>query len=358
MIIIDGHLDLAWNALNWGRDLTLPLEEIRRTEAGMKEYHRGANTVCLPAMRKGEVAVCLATVLARASGPKEPLLDYPNQQIASAMARGQRAYYRILEDAGQMRMIGKWQDLEAHLVEWQSDARASAPIGYILSMEGADPILSPQDAFRWWEDGLRVVGLAHYGVSAYAHGTGTTGGLTARGVELLNAMHETGMVLDVAHLADEAFFQVVEHFTLPVLASHANCRALVPNQRQLSDEQIKRLIERDSVIGSAFDCWMLLPGYEPGKTSNANIKIKSVVDHIDHVCQLAGNARHAAIGSDLDGGFGKEQSPSDLESIADVQKVASLLRARGYTESDIEGVMHGNWARFFKKAWGPHSNPY
>ena len=353
MIVVDSHLDLSWNALNWGRDLTLPVEEIRRKEAGMNEYHRGANTVSFPEMRKGEVAICLATVLARGSGLKEPLLDYPNQQIASAMARGQRAYYRIMEDAGYMRMLKKWPDMSAHLAEWQSDARASAPLGYILSMEGADPILSPEDVFEWWEHGLRVVGLAHYGVSAYAHGTGTTGGLTPRGIELLKALDEVGMVLDATHLADDAFWQVVEHFKLPVLASHSNCRALVPNQRQFSDEQIRRLIERDSVIGTAFDCWMLLPGYVPQKTPNTQIKIEAVVNQIDHVCQLAGNTRHAAIGSDLDGGFGREQSPSDLESIADLQKVAILLRQRGYAEPDVEAVMHGNWIRFFKKAWGP-----
>ncbi len=351
MIAIDSHLDLSWNALNWGRDLTLPLEQIRRSEAGMKEPHRGANTVCFPEMRKGEVAICLATVLARASGLKEPLVDYPNQQIASAMARGQLAYYRIMEDAGQMRMLKQWRNVEAHLDEWHSGATAPKRLGYILSMEGADPILSLHDLSWWWEQGLRVVELAHYGVSAYAHGTGTTGGLTTRGVELLKAMDEIGMILDVTHLADESFTQALDHFKLPVLASHNNCRALVPGQRQFSDEQIRRLIERDAVIGAAFDCWMLLPGYEPGKTSNSQITIATVVDHIDHVCQIAGNARHAAIGSDLDGGFGKEQSPSDLETIADLQKIPALLSRRGYREPDIEAIMHGNWLRFFQKAW-------
>jgi membrane dipeptidase len=234
-------------------------------------------------------------------------------------------------------MLKTWPDVQAHLDEWRSARRDSARLGYILSMEGADPILSPRDLVRWWEDGLRVVSLAHYGVSAYAHGTGTTGGLTPRGVDLLKAMG--------------AFGQVVEHFTLPVLASHHNCRALVPGQRQLSDEQIRRLIERDSVIGVALDSWMLFPGYEPGKTDNSQITLKAVVDHIDHICQLAGNARHVAIGSDLDGGFGKEQSPSDLDTIADLQKIANLLRKRCYAEADVEAVTHANWMRFFRNAW-------
>jgi membrane dipeptidase len=356
MIVIDGHLDLSWNALNWCRDLTLPIKEIRRAEAMMKEQHRGANTVCFPEMRRGEVAISLATVLARSSSLKEPLLDYPSQEIASAMARGQRAYYRLMEEAGQLRMLKTWQDVEAHLAEWRAGSCDSVPLGYIFSMEGADPILSPRDLVRWWEDGLRVLSLAHYGESAYAHGTGTSGGLTPRGIDLLKVMGEVGMILDVTHLADAALGQVVEHFTLPVLASHHNCRALVPGQRQLSDEQIWRLVDRDSVIGVAFDCWMLLPGYEPGKTSNSQITLESVVDHIDHICQLAGNARHAAIGSDLDGGFGKEQSPSDLETIADLQKIPNLLRKRGYAEPDVEAVMYANWIRFFRKAWSHPGN--
>jgi len=351
MIVIDAHLDLSWNALNWCRDLTLPVEEIRRAEAGMKEQHRGANTVCFPEMRKGEVAICLATVLARASGLKEPLVDYPNQQIASAMAQGQLAYYRIMEGQGQLRMLKGWRDVEAHLEEWRSGARESAPLGYILSMEGADPLLSPRHVFQWWEEGLRVVGLAHYGVSAYAHGTGVTGGLTRRGIDLLQAMEEAGMILDVTHLADEAFWQAVERFRGPVLASHNNCRALVPGDRQFSDQQIRCLIERDAVIGAALDSWMLLPDYVPGKTHNSRVTLEAVIPHIDHICQLAGNARHVAMGSDLDGGFGKEQSPSDLETIADLQKIPALLRQRGYLDSDIEAIMHGNWLRLFHQAW-------
>jgi membrane dipeptidase len=164
-------------------------------------------------------------------------------------------------------------------------------------------------------------------------------------------MDEVGMVLDVTHLADESFWQALEKFKGPVLASHNNCRALVPGERQFADDQIRRLIERGSVIGVALDSWMLYPGYVPGETPNARVNLEAVVDHIDHICQLAGNARHAAIGSDLDGGFGTEQSPHDLDTIADLQKIPALLRKRGYVEADIEGVMHGNWLRFFQQAW-------
>jgi membrane dipeptidase len=351
MIAIDAHLDLSWNALNWNRDLTLDVSEIRRLERGEQESNLGTNTVSFPALRKGDVAVSLATVLARASNLQEARLDFRNQQIAYAMAQGQLAYYRVMEREGQLRMLRDWSSFEAHLRDWRQASGSGVPLGYTLSMEGADPIVSPSQVIDWWNDGLRVVGPVHYGMSAYAHGTGSPGGLTAKGRDLLKAMGEVGMILDVTHLADGSFWEAVELFQGPVLASHHNCRSLVPGDRQLTDEQIKLLIQRDSVIGAAFDAWMLYPGWVPGQTPNTVVSLEAVVDHIDHVCQLAGNARHSALGTDLDGGFGTEQSPYDLNTIADLQKLPILLSKRGYREADVEAIMHGNWSRFFRDAW-------
>jgi membrane dipeptidase len=167
-------------------------------------------------------------------------------------------------------------------------------------------------------------------------------------------MERLGIVLDLTHCSDEAFWQALEHYNGPVLASHNNCRALVPNQRQFTDDQLRAIIERDGVIGAALDAWMLKPAWSIGEHHNpANpvVTLSDVVDHIDHICQLAGNARHAAIGSDLDGGFGREQSPSDLDTIADLQKLAGLLAARGYGETDIAAIMHGNWLRLLRSVW-------
>jgi membrane dipeptidase len=351
MMIIDSHLDLSWCALNWKRDMTKSIAEIRRSEQGRKDKGRGFNTVSLPELQTAEVAVCLATVLSRTSQLKDPLLDYPSREIASAMAVGQLEYYRIMESQGWMRMLRDWPALDSHVAEWKRAPGSGTPVGYILAMEGADPILEPSQVEVWWERGLRVVEPVHYGVSYYAHGTGAPGGLTAKGRELLAAMESVGMILDVTHLADESLWQALEIFKGPVLASHHNCRALVPGDRQLTDEQIRALVERDAVIGAVFDSWMLYPNYVHGKTDNSLVSMENVIDHIDHVCQLAGNARHSAIGSDLDGGFGTEQSPRELNTIADLQKVPDLLRKRGYKEADIEGIMHGNWLRFFQKAW-------
>ena len=351
MIVIDAHLDLSWNALNWNRDLTLNVPAIRRLESGLNEGNRGGNTVAFPEMRKGEVAICVATLLARASSLHEPNLDYRTPEMASAMAHGQVAYYRIMEAKGCLRMLTDWPSLESHFQNWDAANGTSPSLGVILSMEGADPILSPDQIAAWWNEGLRLLGPVHYGQNAYAHGTGSAGGLSPQGVALLKAMDEVGMILDVTHLADESFWQAVDVFQGSVVASHHNCRALVPGERQLTDDQIRYLIGRDSVIGSALDAWMLFPEYLPGHTPNSVVTLETVVDHIDHVCQLAGNACHAAIGSDLDGGFGREQSPCDLETIADLQKLVILLSRRGYQKEDIEAVMHGNWLRLFRKAW-------
>ncbi|HEX5481488.1 MAG TPA: membrane dipeptidase [Terriglobia bacterium] len=351
MIVIDAHLDIAWSALGWNRDLTLSVPAIRSKECGMTGKNRGTNTVSFPEMKKGEVAVALATILARAGDLRDCRLDFRTQEMAYAIGQGQLAYYRIMEDHGRLRMLKDGKSLESHMEAWQRDASKDTPLGFILSMEGADPIVFPSQVEAWWKDGLRVVGPVHYGKNAYAHGTGSPGGLTPSGRDLLKAMENVRMILDVTHLADDSFWQAVDLFKGPVLASHHNCRSLVPGDRQLTDDQIRHLIERDSVIGAALDDWMLYPGWIAGTTSNSVVTLERVVDHMDHICQLAGNARHIAIGSDLDGGFGTEQSPCDLDTIADLQKLPALLRKRGYAETDIRGVMHGNWLRFFQAAW-------
>ncbi len=159
------------------------------------------------------------------------------------------------------------------------------------------------------------------------------------------------MILDVTHLSDDSFWEAVEHFKGPVLATHSNCRALVPGDRQLTDDMLRHLIERDAVIGAVLDAWMLQPNWIRGETTPENVSLNTVVDHIDYVCQLAGNARHAAIGSDLDGGYGTEQTPNDLNTIDDLQKIAELLRSRGYAESDIELIFHGNWSNLLQRVW-------
>ena len=358
MIIFDAHLDLAWNAIDWNRDLRLPCSKIRQIEqdAGMTDKGRCCNTVSFPDLRQGKVCIFIATLLPRLLriGAMPAIQRYSSMAGAYGAAYGQLAYYRGLEQEGLFRRILDGPSLDKHVREWQKDeSSTSLPLGYILSMEGADPVLSPEQVEEWWQAGLRIIGPAHYGVSPYAHGTGTEGGLFPKGPALLKEMERVGMILDVTHLSDQCFDEALDIYGGPVLASHHNCRALVPDQRQLTDAQIKRLIERGAVIGTALDAWMMVPGWVRGKTrpEEAGVKLEMMVDHIDHICQLAGNTRHAAIGTDLDGGFGREQSPYDLDTIADLRRVPELLRRRGYNDEAIAEILHGNWVRFFLRAW-------
>ena len=339
MLIFDAHLDLAWNALDWNRDLRLPAADIRRREVqqGMTDKGRGEGTVSFPELRRGRVGVFIATLLARLMRPNlNPAIQrYESMEAAYAAAHGQMAYYRALERQGHLRWIKDWPTLDAHVRAWEAPGRprSTEPLGFILSMEGADPVLAPEQVREWWEAGLRIIGPAHYGVSPYAHGTGTLGGLFPQGPALLKEMEKVGMILDVTHLSDQCFDEALDVYGGPVLASHHNCRALVPDQRQLTDDQIKRLVGRGAVIGAAMDDWMLVPGWVRGQTTpqETGVSLATVVDHIDHVCQLAGDARHAAIGTDLDGGFGREQSPTDLDTIADLQRLPDLLRGAATT---------------------------
>ncbi|MGB1890139.1 MAG: dipeptidase [Candidatus Latescibacterota bacterium] len=345
MLLVDAHLDLAMNAVDWDRNLDLQVEEIRQAEGDMTQPGRGNGTTSLPEMRRGEVLLSVVTVISRTARPGLST-GAASQEISCARARGQLAYYRVLESQGKVRIITQAQQIDELLGAWQR-GEDNAPLGFILSMEGADPIVWPEQVHEWYELGLRQISLSHYGVSAYAHGTGTEGGLTDLGPALLREMESAGIALDLTHLADGAFWEALDHFDGPVLASHNNCRALVPNQRQFTDEQITALIERDGIVGAALDAWMLYPGWVRGETSPQVLSLASVADHIDHVCQLAGSCRHAAIGSDLDGGYGTEQTPHDLDTIADLQKLSGLLANKGYSENDIASIFHGNWLRFF-----------
>jgi membrane dipeptidase len=357
MLVFDSHLDLAWNAIDWNRDLRLPVADIRRREQeqGVTGKGRGNNTVSFHALRHGQVAVFIGTLLARLLRPNlmPAIQRYETMEAAYAAAQGQLAYYKALEAQGYLRFIKDWSTLEAHVNRWQGSDPGREPLGLILSMEGADPVLSPEQVQEWYSVGLRIIGPAHYGPSPYARGHDMVGGLFEKGPALLHAMAQVGMILDVTHLSDGCFYEALDIYGGPVLASHHNCRALVDNPRQLSDDQIKRLLQRGAVIGMALDAWMMVPGWVRGKTTpqEADATLAKVVDHIDHVCQLAGDARHVGIGTDLDGGFGREQSPLDLDTIADLQKLPDLLRQRGYDALAIEGIMYGNWVRFFREAW-------
>ncbi len=352
--IIDAHLDLAWNAVSFNRDLTLEVDVLRQQELHMDdEPGRGKCTTSLPELRKANILCCVATLLAR-GGPdqswptrfKRTDLNFATPAIAHAAAQGQLAYYRLLVAQGHLKFIDSKEKLDAHCGNQAPDK----PIGMVLIMEGADPVTHPEELDMWWKAGLRALGPVHYGIGQYAYGTGVSGPFNQRGIALLDKMEQLGIILDVTHLCDESMAQALERFAGPILASHHNCRSLVPGDRQLTDAQIRQLISRNAVIGAALDAWMLYPGWERGVTQPAVVGLEAVADHIDHICQLAGNTKHAALGSDLDGGFGYEQTPHDLHTITDLQKLAPILAKRGYKDEDIKAVFYKNWLHFFRNA--------
>lgn len=358
MLIIDAHLDLSMNALQLNRDLLLSAYSIRTQEQRTPGKGRAQGTVAFPDMRRGRLALSVATLIARSTGRPVPYIDFHSPAQAYGMAHGQLAYYRALEQQGHIRIITDIPSLDAHWAEWQAwdaahpeETTQTPPLGFVISMEGADPILAPEQLSAWWDAGLRLLGPTHYGPGRYAGGTGTELGLTEIGAPLLREMERLGIVLDLTHLSDEAFWEALAHYDGLVLASHNNCRALVPHQRQFSDDQLRAIFERNGVIGAAMDTWMLQPGWIVDQSSNAGVTLETVVDHIDHICQLAGNSRHAAIGTDLDGGYGREQSPCDLDTIADLQKLTGILTKRGYQPTDIDAILHGNWLRLLRQAW-------
>ena len=364
MFIIDAHLDLSMNAMEWNRDLRLPVTDIRRREAGLTDKpDRGKGTVSLPQLREGRIGLVVATQIARFVALDNPLPGWHSPQQAWAQTQGQLAWYKAMEEAGEMVMIRDRASLEAHVALWTGAAANGGtmaasgtplPIGYILSLEGADSIITPDYLQRAYAYGLRALGPAHYGPGRYANGTDSSGGLNADGKTLIREMDRLGIILDATHLCDDAFWDAMEIYNGPVWASHNLCRALVDHNRQFSDEMIRTLIAKGAVIGGALDAWMMVPGWIRGKSDPKSMgcNLEKMVDHLDHICQIAGNTLHIGIGTDLDGAFGKEQCPYDLDTIADLQTMLpALFTKRGYSREDIENILHGNWLRFLRNAW-------
>ena len=373
MFLVDAHLDLAMNALEWNRDLRQEVAVIRAREAGLTDKpDRGRGTVSLPELRRAHVGLVVATQIARYVAPDNRLPGWHSPEQAWAQTQGQLAWYREMERAGEMVAITDLALLDAHLAIWGAGRDGHAghgldddpgpgrdgrpyqlPIGYIRSLEGADSLVSVEYLERAVRDGLRAVGPAHYGPGRYAPGTHTSGPLEADGPALLAAMERLGVILDVTHLSDDSLWQALDLFGGAVWASHHNARALVPDQRQLPDTQIKAIVARGAVIGASCDAWMIVPGWVRGtsKPQSTGCSFERLADHVLHICSLAGSTRHVCIGSDLDGAFGTEQSPSDLDTIADLHRLCDVLSARGFTDADVERFRWRNVVDFLRAHW-------
>jgi len=354
-LIFDAHLDLSMNAMEWNRDLRWTINEIRQSEQHLRDKpDRGKGTVNFESLRSGNIGIVVGTQIARYSkkGKALPGSSWSSQEQAWAQTQGQYAWYQAMELDNQIKIITNLTELENHIRAWQKDS-INTPIGLIRSLEGADSIVSFKHLEKAYEQGLRAIGPAHYGPGVYAQGTDATGGIGQKGKDLLREMENLSIILDVTHLCDDSFWEALDNFKGSVCASHNNCRSLVPHHRQFSDEQLKELFNRNAVIGVVFDAWMLTPNWNRGISTpkSENVSLESIANHVDHICQLSGNTHHIGIGSDLDGAFGKEQSPFDIDTIADIQNLVPILSKRGYTQEDINNIFSDNWLRFYRNAW-------
>lgn len=353
MLIIDGHEDIAYNALEWGRDIRLSAQTIREREASNPNPN-GIAMSGLPELRRGGFGIVFGVIFLfpmknEATTQHRHTQSYHNAEEAYAAGQGQLAYYRTLAQEPGISLVLNQNDMQRVLTAWEQSSAddPQRPFGIVPLLEGADAIRTPAEAAQWFADGLRIVGLA-WGGTRYSGGTRAPGPLTPDGKELLKEMERVGLILDISHLAEESFWQALQSFQGPVIASHSNCRAFTPTDRHLSDDMIRALAERDGVIGVVPVNYFL-----DGRWSSTNrfpISLADVVRHIDHICQLTGSARHVGIGTDVDGGFGREETPLELDTVADIAKLADALRSRGYREEDVVAIMGGNWRRFLEKA--------
>jgi len=358
-LIIDSHQDIAWNMLTYKRDYTRSVTETRRLEANTLIPERnGESLLGWDEYQRGQIAVIFATLFA-APGRKKELWDsiwYPDSDTAHRLYRDQILLYRKLADSNpdKFRLIASTKELDAVIEHWSKPLQNDKyhPVGLIYLMEGADGIRSPHELAEWWEMGLRLIGLAWAG-TRYCGGTNEPGPLTAEGRKLLSAMQDYNFILDLSHMDEAAAIESLDRYEGPIMTTHANCAALMPgsdSNRHISDRVIRGLIERGGVHGVLPLNSFLKVGWDRRRGSRREeVPLDVFIEHIDHICQLAGNADHAAIGSDFDGGFGVQSVPPELDSIADLQKISAKLIERGYSESDAEKILDGNWLRFLRE---------
>jgi membrane dipeptidase len=356
MLLVDAHEDLAWNMLTFGRDYTRPAEATRELErGGLAPLHNGDTLLGWPDYQRGRVAVVLATLFAaparRQLGDWDTQIYKDAEQARALYSRQLDAYERLADDhPDQFRLVRDLQELESVLDHWQSSDAEEHPVGLVILMEGAEGVREPAELEEWWARGVRLIGPAWMG-TRFCGGTREPGPLTREGRALLEAMASFGFTLDLSHMDEQAALQALEIYAGPVAATHANAKALLKeadSNRFLSDRLIHGLIERDGIVGIVPYNRFLRWGWSPDDGRHL-VTLEHVAAQLDYVCQMAGDARHAGLGSDFDGGFGLQAAPAGIDTIADLQKLAPILAERGYTEKDIAAIFGGNWLSLLRR---------
>jgi membrane dipeptidase len=385
MIIIDGHQDLAWNMLTFGRDYTRSVAETRRLEAGLAvETQAGVSLLGWPDFQLGQVAVIFATLFVTPERWRTGAWDtqvYSDYNQAARLYHAQLDSYQRLVDEypDHFQLIQRRADLQAVLAEWkdippdryemlargafleeqvpdeQAAGKPDSPedparkVGLVLLMEGAEGVREPGELEEWWAKGVRIIGPAWAG-TRFCGGTREPGPLTKDGFALLDGMAALGFILDVSHMDEMAALQALDTYPGAIIASHANVQSLLKGQdsnRHLSERVIHGLIERQAVIGVMPLNQFLQAGWKSGDRRSL-VSLDRLLAHIDSICQIAGDAQHVALGSDFDGGFGLQNVPAEIDTIADLRKLIPMLVERGYIEDDIAAILGQNWARLLQ----------
>lgn len=348
-LIIDGHVDLGWNIVNYGRDYRRSALDIRADTAGtFAQVIQGQATLGLPEWFSGHVALMLGVIFVIPSHLSSSSLQIANystpeeaQHWGLAMLDAIEAF---AEDTPEIQMVASQEQLSAVWDTWLTPPTTGPRIGIVLAMEGADPIQSPDELAQWHERGLRSVGLS-WGHTRYAGGNFEPGGLTDAGRDLLREMQALNMLFDTAHLAEAAFWDALDIWQGTIAYTHGNVRYFLPTERGLTDDQIRALAERDGVIGIS----LYTGHFERNLAHPPQVTLDDVVNAIDYVCQLTGSCEYVAIGSDLDGAFGAEATPQGIDTVADLQQIVARLRERGFAEADINRITHDNWLRLLRR---------
>ncbi len=357
-IIVDAHADIAYNMLKYGRNYTRSAHETRRLEAGGPNVLDNEDTLIgWPDYQRGQVAIIFSTLFAtpaRWHKSGNDLQVYKKFDEAYKLYREQLlTYHRMMESIpDKFRLVSTVRDLDLILDHWQNPSPEHGhPVGMVPLMEGAEAIRDLSELEEWHELGLRLIGPAWAG-TRYSGGWREPGPLTKDGRKLLSAMSGYNFILDLSHMDEKASLEALDTYSGPIVATHGNCLSLLPNydsNRQFSDRVLEGIIERDGVAGLVPYNSYLKVGWTAGKNRREEVPLRLVADHIDHVCQIAGDALHAGIGSDFDGGFGLQSVPPEIDTIADLQNLVSLLQARGYSETDVVNILGGNWIARLKR---------
>jgi len=345
-VIVDAHQDIAWNKVALNRDFFESVPEKRAREGARPAHGEGSAVVGFPELLAGNVRVIFATLYVAQARPDRTAWGktYTTPQEAHDQAMEQLAYYAVLAADPRVSLITTRGDL-ARAVS------SEAPrVGLVVLMEGADPIIAPEQAQEWYDAGVRIVGPA-WSQTRYSGGTRAPGPLTELGRALMPQLERAGLVLDTSHMAEQSFFDALELFNGPVIASHSNCRVFISTDadRQLSDEMIRAIIARDGVIGAVVYNRFVQEGWDKTARKDA-VALADVVKHIQHICDLAGDARHVGIGTDFDGGFGVESTPREIDTVADLQKLGDTLSAASFGDADVAAILGGNWIRLLRRA--------